>query len=183
MGRFTAYLEAIARANGLGQGVEWLFYPGMLLDSREKWWDDFGLRHAAHEGIDICFFRTGHRKISHLKKTALIPAMDKGVVMNRVDDFLGQTLVVAHGGIAGLSQKVIFIYSHLEIEKNLVPGCRVEKGQIIAQVFDTGLKGSKLLPHLHFSCFELMEMPLWSSLDWHLFSNQEKLIPINPVFI
>lgn len=183
MGRFKTYLETIARANNLGNGVEWGFYPGMLQDSREKWWDDFGLRHAAHEGIDICFFRTDNREIRHLEKTALIPSMDQGLVLNRVDDFLGQTLVVAHEGIVGLSQKIVFVYSHLEIEKSLVPGCRIKKGEIIAQVFDTGRKGSKLLPHLHLSCFELIQMPPWDSLDWHLFSNREKIFPINPVFI
>ncbi len=183
MGRFKAYLEAIARANGLGDGVEWLFYPGMLLESREKWWDDFRLRHAAHEGIDICFFRNISGHITSLGKKALVPALDHGIILNIVDDFLGQTLVISQGGNDRVPGNRLLVYSHLEIDQTLAPGHWVEKGQILAHLFDTRQKGSKLLPHLHLSWGELIRMPPWDCLDWHLFSNREKITLMNPVFI
>ncbi len=59
MSVFSQYLAAIASANGLEQDIEWLFYPGMLPDSRLKWWGDFRNRPTEHEGIDICFTGTG----------------------------------------------------------------------------------------------------------------------------
>jgi hypothetical protein len=181
--RFRQYLSSIAKANTLGDNVEWLFYPGMLQDSWKKWWDDFAMRHAAHEGIDICFFRTRSKEIGRLDKNAPIPAMDKGIVLNIADDFLGQTLVMAKEKPGTFFPKLIFVYSHLKIEKDLVPGDRVKKGQIIGQVFDTSQKPSKLFPHLHLSCIELMQKIPFNELDWNLFSDRENVNLINPVFI
>jgi hypothetical protein len=183
MAHFPQFLEALARANGLGDNITWLFYPGMLLDSYDKWWDDFAKRPCAHEGIDICFFREGSGKISPLARNANIPAMDKGLILNRCKDFLGESLVIAHEGVLPLTPKVVFVYSHLEIEKKIVPGCRVEKNQIIGRTFDTSKKQSKLLSHLHFSCVELMDKIPLDVLDWDLFPDREKVNLINPVFI
>lgn len=183
MEHFSQYLAALARANGLGDKITWHFYPGMLLDSRDKWWDDFGRRPCAHEGIDVCFFRRGNGKITPLAKNAVVPAMAKGLILNRCKDFLGESLVLAHEGIHPLSPKVVFVYSHLEIEKKIVPGCRVEKGQVIARTFDTSKKQSKLLSHLHFSCVELGgNIPL-DALNWDLFPDRGKVNLMNPIFI
>ncbi len=182
MERFPRYLTALARANALGDKVSWLFYPGMLQESQDKWWDDFGRRPAAHEGIDICYFRQGKNQFS-LAKNAQIPAMDKGLILNRCEDFLGESLVITHEGFDHFSPKVVFVYSHLAIEKDLTPGCLVEKGQIIARVFDTSRKRSRLLPHLHLSCIELMEKTPLDALNWNLFSDRKKINLINPVFI
>ncbi len=180
---FTRYLADLASANKLGDRVKWLFFPGMLQESCDKWWDDFGKRPTAHEGIDICFFKEGGKKIARLAKNAQIPAMDKGLILNRCEDFLGESLVIAHEGFDHFSSRVVFVYSHLKIKKSLGPGSRVEKGQIIAQVFDTSLKQSKLLPHLHLSCIELMEKTPLDDLNWSLFSDRKKINLINPVFI
>ncbi|OQY53462.1 MAG: hypothetical protein B6230_00065 [Desulfobacteraceae bacterium 4572_89] len=203
--KFGQYLSAIASVNGLGDNIEWLFYPGMLQDSWEKWWDDFALRHASHEGVDICFFRTSSDKSSlenkglaenkdlaktleRLDKNADIPAMDKGIVLNIADDFLGQTLVLTQDVLArekldDFSPKLLFVYSHLEIKKGIVPGCRVEKGQIIGQVFNSNRKPSKLFPHLHLSCIELTGKNPLKNLNWDLFSDRKRVNLINPVFI
>jgi len=183
MKRFSRYLAALSRANALGDHVEWLFYPGMLQESRDKWWDDFGRRPCAHEGMDICFYRTKTKKMNHLSKTAQIPAMDNGIVLNICNDFLGQSLVVTHGKETFGSPDVILVYSHLEIQKNIAPGSRLEKDQIIARVFDTSQKQSKLLPHLHISCIELTRQTPVDALDWGLFADREKVNLINPVFI
>jgi hypothetical protein len=183
MGHFSQYLEALARANGLGDKITWLFYPGMLLDSYDKWWDDFGTRPCAHEGIDVCFFKKGSGKITPLEPNANIPAMDDGIVLNRCQDFLGESLVIEHDKFHPLSSRVVLVYSHLEIDKNLVPGCRVEKKQVIARTFDTRKKRSKLLSHLHLSYIELLgEMPL-TDLNWELFPGREKVNLMNPFFI
>ena len=179
---FPRYLAALAMANGLGSKITWLFFPGMLQESYAKWWDDFGTRPCAHEGIDICFFRKD-KEIRPLVKNAKIPAIDNGLVLNRCEDFLGESLVIAHEGIHPPSPRVVFVYSHLEIEKKLVPGCRVEKEQVIARTFDTRKKRSKLLSHLHLSCVELTdEIPL-AGLDWELFPDREKVNLMNPLFI
>jgi len=183
MEHFSRYLEALAGANGIGNNITWLFYPGMLLESRAKWWGDFGKRSCAHEGIDICFFRKGNREITPLAKNANIPAIDKGLILNRCKDFLGESLVISHEGVHSLYPKVVFVYSHLEIEKELVPGCRIEKDQVIARTFDTSKKRSNLLSHLHLSCVELMEEVPLEDLNWNLFPDRGKVNLINPLFV
>ena len=182
MKQSTRYLAELARVNGLTQETEWCFYPGMLQESFDKWWDDFGSRPKAHEGIDICYFRQG-KKMGHLAANLVVPAMDDGIVLNRCDDFLGQSLVISQDGFNHFSPGVILVYSHLAIKKEIIPGCRVEKGQILARVFDTRKKRSKLLPHLHLSCVELAEKTPLKDLNWHLFSNRDKIQLINPFFI
>jgi hypothetical protein len=181
--RFPQYLAALAQANGLGSNITWHFFPGMLLESCAKWWDDFGERPCAHEGIDICFFREGKGNITSLSKNASVPSMGNGLILNRCRDFLGESLVIAHEGFDHFSPKVVFVYSHLEIGKELVPGCRIEKGQIIAHTFDTAKKRSKLLSHLHLSCIELRENTPLEALDWDLFPDRNTVNLINPVFI
>ena len=94
MKRFPDYLAALSRVNGLGQAVQWLFYPGMLFSSRDKWWGDFGIRSSAHEGIDITYYRTLQGRICCFDDAILVPAMEDGRIINICDDFLGRTLVV-----------------------------------------------------------------------------------------
>lgn len=74
MSVFSQYLAAIASANGLEQDIEWLFYPGMLPDSRLKWWGDFRNRPTEHEGIDICFYRNRAGRTRSLPAGAKVPA-------------------------------------------------------------------------------------------------------------
>ncbi|MBF0468424.1 MAG: hypothetical protein HQK61_06010 [Desulfamplus sp.] len=83
---------------------EWLFYPGMLFGSHAKWWADWGCRYTPHEGVDIAFYRTSNKHyrtfnkdIATLDSTVMVPAMADGVILNICDDFLGQSVVVAHG--------------------------------------------------------------------------------------
>ncbi len=183
MKRFAQYLAVLAKTNALGKQVDWLFYPGMLQESRAKWWDDFAWRPKAHEGVDICFYRQGQEKITPLAKDTRVPAMDKGLILNRCEDFLGESLVITHGKIDDDFPRVVLVYSHLEIDKTLVPGNWVEKGEIIARLFDTGKKQSKLLSHLHLSCIELMDKIPLEDLNWKLFPDRKKINLINPVFL
>ncbi|WP_022664064.1 peptidoglycan DD-metalloendopeptidase family protein [Desulfospira joergensenii] len=180
---FKTYLSALARANRLGPDTEWLFYPAMLQDSPAKWWDDFAFRHALHEGIDICFYRTGPKRPVKFIQALKVPALADGTVLNVCDDFLGRTLVLEHQGFQDSPERIIFTYSHLAPAPGLEPGSRVERGEILARVFDTRLKRSKLPPHLHISCIELPRSIPLDQLNWKLFPRRDKVSLINPVFI
>ncbi len=87
---------------------EWLFYPGMLFGSCDKWWADWGTRYTPHEGLDITFYR---KKIDDairsdnsscgcdilsFDSSVVIPAMFDGTVLNICKDFLGQSVVIRH---------------------------------------------------------------------------------------
>ncbi|MEE4362528.1 MAG: hypothetical protein V2J08_01270 [Desulfotignum sp.] len=183
MTRFKQYLSSIATANSLKDVIEWVFYPGMLLDSKSKWWGDFKTRHAAHEGIDICFFRTCDKTIHRLAPGTVVPAWSTGTVVNLCEDFLGHTLVVEPDYTAGGPTRVLEVFSHLAPCDEMTPGTRVGAGRIIARTFDTRIKGSPLLSHLHVSCIEVASHIPFAALNWSLFPLREKVNVINPVFI
>ena len=206
---FPEYLSSIARANGLGNSVQdpgnppagadlarepvtWLFYPGMLQDSFRMWWADFGVRHACHEGIDICFYRAGPA-VSALPPGALVPAVADGRILNITPDLLGTTLAVAYepdrpdrskqGKNTGSEPRPVLVYSHLVPEPGLSTGALVRKGQIIARTFDARTRQSRLLSHLHLSCILVPETCAGPDLNWDLFADRKRVAHVNPVFL
>lgn len=194
MGRFRQYLDLLAKTNGLAQGgesVQWLFFPGMLAESRAKWWGDFKHRHADHEGVDICFYRltagatpgpaTG--TVRRLETETTVPAFSRGTIRNICPDFLGHSIVTEPEEFNNGPSRVLLVYSHLSPAAGLTPGTRVEHGQSLARLFDTASKGSILLPHLHLSCIEVPLGTPDAALDWTLFPYRDKVNLINPVFL
>ncbi len=196
---FPRYLDQIARVNKLAlentgtdassdkAKITWVFYPGMLQDSPDKWWADFGRRHATHEGIDICFFRNNSR-IPALPPGVSVPAMFDGTVVNVADDLLGKSIVVSYNPpgfkpSGGNGKNIVMVYSHLEVDGGLTPGTRISRGQIIARTFDTRIKKSKLLSHIHLSCIIVPEGMPPKALNWSLFPDRKQVEYINPIFL
>ncbi|MCP4022473.1 MAG: hypothetical protein GY729_11580, partial [Desulfobacteraceae bacterium] len=117
MEQFKTYLDAISNANGLQvkNNSGWLFYPGMLFGSSQKWWDDFGTRTSCHEGIDILFYQTFSNQIQHLDETTKIPAMEDGSILNICDDLIAQTIVIQSPLNISSAYKTVMVYSHIII--------------------------------------------------------------------
>ncbi|MCG8564339.1 MAG: hypothetical protein MI747_04570 [Desulfobacterales bacterium] len=182
MTSFTTYLDQIARANGLPEDIQWLFYPGMLQDSPDKWWDDWKFRHALHEGVDICFYRRSAGELLTLGPNARIPALCQGIIRNICPDFLGHSLIIEPTDTLTLPRRIIWVYSHQTSMPGLAPGDGVEKGQIISRIFDTRKKKSKLLSHLHLSCIEISREIPFGDLNWNLFPRRDQVNLINPMF-
>ncbi|MCA1792701.1 MAG: hypothetical protein ABR534_02035 [Desulfotignum sp.] len=189
MTRFPLYLASLASANNLGEGIQWLFYPGMLADSKSKWWADFGHRHASHEGIDLCFYQRSDGTIRHIETGAAVPAWSNGTVLHICEDFLGHTLVVEPDKKIAGPTRILEVFSHLDPDKSMAPCTRVKAGQIIARTSDimgnSGTQAQKpvLLPHLHLSCIEVPAHTPVTSLNWTLFCLREKVNVLNPVFM
>jgi hypothetical protein len=183
MHRFKKYLDDLAGANSLEDLADWVFFPGMLPESKSKWWGDFKTRPTAHEGIDICFYRTRDGRIHHLHAGATVPAWSDGTVVNICDDFLGRSLVVAPEQNSFCDTRVLEVFSHLVPLETITPGARVQAGQVIAVIADPRARGSVLLPHLHLSCIEVPSHVPVQALDWSLFPFRENVNVINPVFV
>lgn len=185
---FASYLGRIARANGLAPDhdrsgrVQWVFYPGMLQDSPEMWWADFGRRHASHEGIDICFYRRKN-KTCPLRPGARIPAIADGTLINLAEDLLGTTLVVSYPSGGCRETRAVMVYSHTVPEPGLCIGDKIGKDRIIARTYDTRIRRSRLLSHLHLSCIILPRELPDSALNWSLFPDRNRVAHVNPVFL
>ncbi len=202
MSVFTDYLGDLARANRIddkNNPLTWYFYPGMLQDSWDKWWADWKIRHACHEGIDICFYSQAGQ-IKPLPPGTQVPAVAGGTVLNISKDLLGQSIVVSYhpelcGKGAGSELQPsrpdpskpitgpVLVYSHTAPVPELSPGDQINKNQIIAGIFDTRTIKSKLLSHLHLSCILIQEPCPADMLSWHLFADRKKVTYVNPVFL
>ncbi|MBF0302302.1 MAG: hypothetical protein HQK73_04625 [Desulfamplus sp.] len=173
---------------------EWLFYPGMLFGSCDKWWADWGQRYTPHEGLDITFYRkktynitSRNFDICSFDSNIVVPAMGDGIVLNICKDFLGQSVIIKPSffsnnksdnsirdskSIFDIEKSIIaVIYSHILTACGLTIGDTVTKGQIIGKVADTSMRKSGITPHLHVSCAEIStKMPL-HELNWNIFGN------------
>jgi hypothetical protein len=184
MERFSEYLKIISKINKLEKdhAVNWLFYPGMLFLSGDKWWGDFRFRSTPHEGIDICFFRGDRNKIQCFNPEIQVPALENGRLINICNDFLGQTLVVESRKIQPAHTGVLTAYAHIRPAAPLKINDNIKKNQIIATLCDT-VKNPQLPPHLHLSCFEIPKSVKAEELNWSFFSRSIHASPINPVFL
>jgi len=188
MRRLSDYLLLISQTNKLTGSrdnkhkIQWVFHCGMLFLGKDKWWGDFKFRHAAHEGIDITYYRILPGCIHSFDDTTKVPAMDDGRILNICDDFLGKTLVVENKSSLSINKRVIFAYAHVIPENNIKIDHTIQKGDVIARVCDTH-RNPLLTPHLHFSCFEVPKNILPKDLNWSLFPTHRDINLINPVFL
>ena len=121
---YTDFSKALARRNGLleQQFLQWAFYPGMLFNSREKWWGDMGRRQTPHEGLDIGFFLNLSRKPVRIPDRAVVPAMFRGEVLAfGEDDFFGNTLYIKHPEMQDRGRLLCSIYGHVTPHPDLYP--------------------------------------------------------------
>ncbi len=184
---FSDYLNSIARINCLAPSgsvsdIVWFFHCGMVFSSPHKWWADFKTRKTAHEGIDITWYAVNNGRLRQFDENIRVPAMDNGRIVNICDDFLGKTIVVDHTCSKSAGKRFVFAYAHIIPEKGIEKGSCLKKDQVIAKICNT-VKNPLLAPHLHFSCIEIEKNTPAGRLDWNLFTSQEKVNLINPVFL
>jgi hypothetical protein len=96
----TRFSELMVEANNFDSNdfAHWLFCPGMLFNSPDKWWGDYGKRDFPHEGLDFCLYERRSGKIMRVDPDTRIPVMQDGVVRAMFADYLGQALIVEHAG-------------------------------------------------------------------------------------
>ncbi|MBF0259265.1 MAG: hypothetical protein HQK62_10575 [Desulfamplus sp.] len=132
--KLNDFLKSITKTNNLpiSDAGEWLFYPGMLFGSRAKWWADWGYRYTPHEGVDFAFYKTLNKDIGVLDSTVMIPAMADGIILNICDDFLGQSVVIAHGQ-SGSDRK--YNSKHIQTECSIDKSVIGDKESIIVTAY------------------------------------------------
>ncbi len=164
----TDYLDTLARINDLpvSDPGQWFFYPGMLFLSKKKWWADFGIRHASHEGLDIGIFKNRSGNRQWLDTTTRIPARARGTVINVCDDFLGRSVIVRH--FSTRQSRQVSVYSHLKVPGTVFPGKKVEPGEIMGTIADTTGKKSGIHCHLHISLMEIANQIPDRNITWQV---------------
>lgn len=160
---------------------EWLFSPGMLFGSSEKWWGDRGTRGVPHEGCDLCFYRSSAGPIMTLEPGTQIPVLYDGQIVQIVGDFIGRTIFVRHPRHEENDWELYTLYGHVKPKEGLSPGMHIQAGDTIGGI-SAPREGKSAPPaHLHLSAALIVKGFPPAGLDWNVFGSPEKAFFIDPI--
>jgi len=179
----TRFTEFLIRKNTFGEGgfKEWIFYPGMLFNSTDKWWEDQSQRDKPHEGLDLCFYKDREDTILRLCEKAKIPVIYDGIVVRIIDDFLGKSVVIEHLFSNCHNNRLCTIYGHTIPESNLHVGNIVKQGDVIATLADSSRSKTNIFPHLHISLGWISKEISYDKLDWENIGDPNTLTLLDPM--
>ena len=175
------FTEHFIRANGLGKNdfEEWLLCSGMLFNAPDRWWGIQGKRNKPHEGLDLGFYRNQKKEIIGFDDSTRIPTIYEGVVVGIFNDILGKSILIKHEISSADDGTLCTIFGHVNPEKEIYPGMRLEEGEIIASVANAGT--SRMSPHLHLSIGWAKKEITDAFIDWKIISSSEMLKLIDPL--
>ncbi|MFP3979797.1 MAG: hypothetical protein ACLFUY_00235 [Desulfobacterales bacterium] len=179
-GFYQSLVSANQLENTLGCGTL-LFFPGMLFESRQKWWGRGGMRDQSHEGVDICFFADSRGNCFRLDETTRVPAAFDGEAAGIIPDFLGSTVILAHQP-DDLEPSFFALYAHLRPDAGLCKGRHLSAGQTFAAIAPPHANKA-LPPHLHLSMMDAHSIPPLESLDWPLLNGLDRNRFMDPLEI
>jgi len=179
----TSFSKQLIRQNSLDvKGFDrWLFAPGMLFRSREKWWGDPGMRPKPHEGIDICFYADKSKKVFRLDETARIPVMYGGEIVKMEKDFLGISVYVSHEIFDTHNRQLHTAYGHTQPFSDMGPGTGLKEGQAFAGISPITGKKNNMIPHLHLSMLWVEGTLSYGALNWEAMHRDPPIKLINPL--
>jgi hypothetical protein len=183
--RNTRFTEFLLRKNAFGEGgfKEWVFFPGMLFNSTDKWWGDQRKRDKPHEGLDLCLYKNRENTILRLDEKAKIPVIYDGIVVRTIDDFLGKSVIIEHLFSGCDNNRLCTIYGHTIPESNLHVGNIVKQGDVIATLADSNRSKTNIFPHLHISLGWISKEISYDGLDWKNIGDPNTLTLLDPLQI
>jgi hypothetical protein len=177
------FSERLVTWNGLREAgfAAWQFLPGMRFAEREAWWRGGNDRAAAHEGLDVCWFRTGDGKRLSLGAGARVPAVYPGEVVAVVDDFLGISVFVAHAQRDTGGRQLHTIYGHLLPQPGLAPGSLVGDGDAVGTIAGTSGAKRAVPPHLRLTLALIDREHGPERLDWAAMGEKSRVLLLDPM--
>ncbi len=173
----------LIEANGLDpdEFQSWVFWPGMLFNSPDKWWGDHGRRDFPHEGVDFCLYKDRFGQIVRIGEKTRIPVMHSGVVRALFTDYLGQAVIIEHESAQGKTGKFLSVYAHTKPQAGIQPGVMVEEGDIIATIADTSRSKADIFPHLHVSFGYPSSDLVYDPFAWNCMRDPRQMALIDPL--
>jgi murein DD-endopeptidase MepM/ murein hydrolase activator NlpD len=180
--RFT---EILIEENALDQsGFErWIFCNGMLFNSPDKWWGDYGLRDYPHEGIDLYLYKDQANKIRCINEKTRIPVMQDGVVKAIFKDYIGEAVIIEHEHSGSDTGRFISFYAHTNPRSEIKDGVIVKEGDVIATLADTSNSKSNIKPHLHFSIGLPSKSFSYDGFVWDTIRKPEMITLLDPISV
>ena len=158
---------------------KWIFTPGMLFQSMDKWWGDFGRRTIPHEGLDLCLYEDHKGEYRHLGETTEIPVMFDCRVVNIINDFLGKTIMMEHAVPDENGDLFLSIYGHAKIKTPLHVNDTLQRGDIVCTVSEP--TKTKILPHLHVTMAKVSPGLAYKNLNWDTLPKSNYLSLTDPL--
>jgi murein DD-endopeptidase MepM/ murein hydrolase activator NlpD len=177
---FFRHLAALNRPH-LDNFKQWIFLPGMLFDSGEKWWGDRGRRSTPHEGLDLCSFMERNGIVKALDRHTEIPAAFAGEIVKIVGDFLGKSIYIGHAIFDDRGRQLYSAYGHCTPRHSLKVGGQVAEGEAIATISDLGGKKLAILPHVHITFAWVPKLIKISDLNWDSLRKNPGITLIDPL--
>jgi hypothetical protein len=162
---------------------QWIFLPGMLFNSLDKWWGDLGRRATPHEGLDLCSFAEVNGSIKNLGPHTKIPAAFAGETVKIAPDFLGKSIYVSHAIFDDRGRQLYSAYGHTVPLDSLQIGSRVTEGETIAVISDPSGKKLSILPHVHITLAWLPVPVADHDLKWDNLGKNPDMTLIDPLSV
>ena len=159
----------------------WIFHPGMLFSSIDKWWGDFGTREFPHEGIDLCLYEDRYGQTNRLGPETIVTVLYNGFVRATFKDYLGQAIIVEHESDDLPNGKFLSVYAHTKPLDGVKPGEQFNRGDAIATIADTHHSKAKILPHLHLSLAIPSPDLSYDNFVWNIMRDPDRITLQNPV--
>ena len=162
-----------------GPDTSWVFHPGMLFDSWEKWWTPDGHRASRHEGLDLCLVQGSDRETRPLQPGTLVTAAAKGRVVATIPDFLGHTVICSHGPTSLSCAEWISLIAHIQLDSRISPGLSVQVNDPLgwSKAFP---KPRGMLCHVHLS-FGWLQTPGDYALTWPDLVQRKRVSFLDPL--
>jgi hypothetical protein len=159
----------------------WLFCPGMLFNSPQKWWGDHGSRDFPHEGVDVCLYKDRYAQIKRLDEKNRIPVISGGVVKAIFTDYLGKAVIVEHENPEDDIRRFLSIYAHTSPRAEVQIGTIVNGGDVIGTIADTSRSKAKIIPHLHFSLGLPSPALSYDAFFWNIIRKPDLITLLDPL--
>jgi murein DD-endopeptidase MepM/ murein hydrolase activator NlpD len=163
--RFTEFLKRENRLDRCGFEA-WAFWPGMLFRAAVTWWGDREKRAVPHEGVDFCLYADRRGRVLCLEEGIRVPVMYDGVIIRIIDDFLGKSVLAAHGLSGADRTPFLTVYGHTVPRPDLAVGAAVTAGDVIATIAGAGGSKGAVHPHLHVSMGHTSGLVPYERLEW-----------------
>jgi len=179
----SAFNRLLIRWNGLDTAgfAAWEFLPGMRFSERAAWWRGGADRGGAHEGLDICWYRTVDGRRLSLVAGACVPVIYAGEVVSVVDDFLGASVFVAHAHCDGRGRRLHTVYGHIDPRAGLAPGSLLGVGKSVGVIAQNAAGKSPVPPHLHVTLALIDPEHGQAGLDWKSMRDGRRVALLDPL--
>ncbi len=175
------YLPLLQAANPELQTspMTFLFHPGMLFGSRERWWGNPAPRPTLHEGLDLWLWEDVAGRAHPLPADFRVPAPLSGGVARLLPDFLGQTVCLRHELRRG-DTRLYSLLGHLRPRTGLKAGTRVAAGEVLGTLAAPS-RPTRVPAHLHLTLAWLPPAREAELLDWGVLGRHPAVHLVDPL--